>query len=161
MAAASLIAGASIASAASSSTPKAVTLKCQVSLTTVAPSGSQVVDVPPSGGTQYGPAKCTPRLGRGIQSDSFTIPDSGDMVGSYTQYLSTGTVRGKFDLSPLPGAPPSTASFQSQSWSGTVTVTGGTGPYAKATGKKGALSCTSPDSVHLRCTEKVKVTFAR
>ena len=42
-----------------------------------------------------------------------------------------------------------------ESWKGTVTVIGGTGVFAKASGKKGVLKCTSGDSVHLNCTEKL------
>ena len=38
-----------------------------------------------------------------------------------------------------------------------MTVTRGTGSLAKASGKKGALKCTSGDSVHVTCTEKVKL----
>ena len=39
-----------------------------------------------------------------------------------------------------------------------MTVTGGTGTFAKAGGKKGTLNCTSDDTVHLTCTEKIKLT---
>jgi hypothetical protein len=38
-----------------------------------------------------------------------------------------------------------------------VTVTHGTGTLANASGKKGVLKCTSGDSVHLTCTEKLKL----
>ena len=43
------------------------------------------------------------------------------------------------------------------SWTGTVTVVKGTGTLAQASGKKGVLKCSSGDSVHLTCTEKLKL----
>ncbi|HSC03222.1 MAG TPA: hypothetical protein VLC49_07875 [Solirubrobacteraceae bacterium] len=48
--------------------------------------------------------------------------------------------------------------FTSEAWTGTVTVTRGTGTLAKASGKKGVLKCASGDAVHLTCTEKLKLT---
>ena len=156
--------GISVATAASKSTTqkpavKAVVLKCHISLGTVPPPGSAAVDQPPSQGAQYGTVHCAGgSFGWGVEKSSFTVPDSGDTVGSYAQYFSGGSIRGKFDLSP--GESPgdiSSASFTSESWTGTVTVTGGTGTLAKASGKKGVLKCTSGDSVHLTCTEKLKL----
>jgi hypothetical protein len=38
-----------------------------------------------------------------------------------------------------------------------VTVNGGTGIYRGITGKSGTMNCTSVDSVHLTCTEAVRV----
>lgn len=150
--------GTALAAAPSKTTAKSVVFKCHISLTTEAPWGTQVVDVPPSKGTQYGPSHCG-RFGGAVQADSFKIPDSGDMVGGYAQYFLAGTIHGKFDLQPLTGLEPTSTTFESQDWSGTVTVTGGTGTWAKVTGKKGTLTCTSPDSVHLHCVEKVKLTL--
>lgn len=156
--AASLAVGVGTAPAASSrKTAKTVVLKCHINLTTEAPWGTQAVDVPPSQGTQYGPAHCG-RFGGAVHAASFKIPDSGDMVGGYTQYFLAGSIHGKFDMEPLTGLQPSATSFESQDWSGKLTITGGTGTWAKVVGKKGTLQCTSPDSVHLRCVEKIKVT---
>jgi hypothetical protein len=97
-------------------------------------------------------------------ADSFTVPESGDTVGTYYQYFRAGTVYGEFDLTPLPGTGISGTSFQSQSWTGTVTVTGGTGIYngiTRVKGKQGVgtMNCTSPDSVHVTCTERIKVVL--
>lgn len=139
-------------------TTKTVVFKCHINLTTEAPPGQQAVDVPPSQGTQYGPAHCG-RFGGAVQADSFKVPDSGDMVGAYAQYFLAGTLHGKFDLQPLTGLEPSSTTFESQDWAGTVTVTGGAGTWAKAAGKKGTLKCTSPDSVHLHCVENIKLTL--
>ena len=135
-------------------------LKCHVSLGTVPPPGSPAVDQPPSQGAQYGTVHCGgASFGWGVEKDTFKVPDTGDTVGSYAQYFGNGSIRGKFDLTPGEGSGNiSATNFTSESWVGTVTVTGGTGPLAKAAGKKGVLKCTSGDSVHLICTEKIKLT---
>jgi hypothetical protein len=156
--------GISVATAASKSTAhkpaaKVVVLKCHMSLGTVPPPGSASVDQPPSGGSQYGTVHCGgASFGFGVEKNTFTVPDSGDTVGKYVQYFGAASIRGRFDLSPTeePGDL-STTNFTSESWTGTVTVTGGTGALAKASGKKGVLKCTSGDSVHLTCTEKLKL----
>jgi hypothetical protein len=163
--ASSLVAGVGFAAAASKSAATAVkptALKCKISMTTQPPPGSNVVLVAPQG-SQYGATHCpTAGYGSGAIVDKFTVPDSGDTVGTYYQYFHAGTIYGKFDLTPLPGNGISSTSFQSQAWTGTVTVTGGTGVYkgiTRAKGKKGigTMHCTSPDSVHLTCTENMKV----
>lgn len=158
-------AGISVAAAAGKSTThkpaaKPVVVKCHLSLGTVPRAGSAAVDQPPSQGVQYGTIHCRgASFGFGVEKNTFKVPDSGDTVGSYVQYFGGGSIRGKFDLTPSeePGDL-SSASFTSEAWTGTVTVTSGTGTLAKASGKKGVLKCTSGDSVHLICTEKVKLT---
>ena len=165
--ASSLVAGAGFASAASNSAATAVkriTLNCKIDMTTVPPAGSNVVLVAPQG-KQYGPDRCaTAGFGSGIIANTFTVPDSGDTVGVFSQYFRAGGIFGKFDLTPLQGTGISPTSFQSQAWTGTVTVTGGTGIYSGIThakGKKGIgrMHCTSPDSVHLSCTDSVNVVL--
>jgi hypothetical protein len=152
--------GLSVATAAPNSAPKGTLLKCHISLGTVPPPGSPSVDQPPSQGAQYGTVHCGgASFGWGVEKDTFKVPDTGDTVGSYTQYFGTGSIRGKFDLTPGEGSGNlSSSSFTSESWVGTVTVTGGTGTLAKAAGKKGVLKCTSGDSVHLTCTEKLTLS---
>jgi hypothetical protein len=160
LAATPLAVGIGVASAKSTAAPKPVTLKCHVALATVPPAGSASVDQPPASGAQYGVVHC-PSIGGGIEADTFTVPDSGNTVGSYSQYFGAGSIQGKFVLIPSEGSGDlSATSFESESWVGTVTITGGTGVYAHASGKKGVLKCTSGDSVHLTCTEKLaKVTL--
>jgi len=134
------------------------TLKCHITLSTVPPPGSPSVNQPPAQGAQYGPAHC-PKAGSGIESTTFTVPASGDTVGSYALYFGTSSVRGKFNLIPNEGSGDlSATNFESESWVGTFTVTGGTGTYAGAAGKKGTIKCTSGDSVHVTCTEKIGLT---
>ncbi len=152
--------GISVAAAASKSTKpasKPLVVKCHLSLGTLPPAGSPSVEQPPSQGAQYGPVHCGgASLGWGVEKNSFKVPDSGDSVGSYAQYFGTGSLRGRFDLTPIEQTL-SPTDFTSEAWTGTVTVTGGTGTLAKAKGKKGTLKCTSADSVHLACTEKIKL----
>ena len=97
-----LFVGTALAASPSKPTTKTVVFKCHINLTTGAPPGQQAVDVPPSQGTQYGPAHCG-QFGGALQADSFKVPDSGDMVGGYAQYFLAGTIHGKFDLQPLRG----------------------------------------------------------
>ena len=150
------VVGIGVASAAGNSST--VTLKCHILVSTVPPPGSNEVNQPPSQGFQYGSIHCG-SIGVGVQEDSFKVPDSGDTVGKYWQYFGTGSIHGKFDITPSEGSGSlSATSFESESWVGTVTVTGGTGTYSKAAGKKGVLKCTSGDTVHLTCTEKFKLS---
>jgi len=150
---------ASAASSGTAGTP--IVLKCHISLSTAPPAGSPAVAQPPSGGTQAGPIHCpTASFGAGVQWDSFKVPDSGDTIGTFTQYFDAGSIHGTFDLTPQEGSGNLTStSFESESWLGTLKVTGGTGIYKGMKSKKGTgtLTCTSPDSVHLTCKEKVKL----
>jgi hypothetical protein len=153
-----LAVGAAAASAAPA-TPSAFVLKCNVQLTAAPlPGDGGTVDQPPTSGWLYGPIGC-PRqgFGAGIEASSFTVPVSGDTVGSFTQYLSAGSIKGKFDL--VPQEDLSSSFFSSASWVGGLTVTGGTGVYKgiKSNRSAGTMTCTSDDTVHLVCTEKVKV----
>jgi hypothetical protein len=173
VATASLVIGAGIATAASSTKTKTVkvkpiTLNCNISMATQAPSGSSNVDPTAAQGNQYGSTHCpTKGFGAGMIADSFTVPDSGDTVGTYVEYFKAGSVTGAFDLTPSEAPPLTDTTFSSQSWTGTITVVDGTGVYKgiktyKAKHKPatpGVLNCTSPDSVHLTCTEKIKVTM--
>lgn len=168
VAAVSLIVGVGFAFAASHkhhkhakpAKPRPELLHCASTPTTVPPAGQANVDQPPDGGNQYGSVTCsTTGFGTGIMGDTFTIPDSGDMVGVYQQYFDAGSIKGTFDLSPGEGQPIGSDTFASQSWEGQVTVTGGTGVYQGVKGKnnKGTMSCNSPDSVHMTCTENVTI----
>jgi hypothetical protein len=146
--------------AANKTSTKPVVLKCHMSMSAIPPAGSSQVDQPPAQGSAYGNVHCpTKSVGGGVVADTFKVPDSGDTVGSYAQYFGTGSIHGKFDLTPAEGSGSlSATSFESESWTGTVTVTGGTGAFKGAAGKKGTLNCTSDDTVHLTCTEKIKLS---
>lgn len=151
--------GAVVASAAAAA-PSGMVLKCKIQMTATPLAGTNVVDQPPTQGWMYGPVSC-PHVGfgGGIEASSFTVPLSGDTVGTFTQYLSAGSIKGKFDLVPQEVGPPSSSFFSSASWAGDLTVTSGTGVYKgiKSNRKAGTMTCTSDDTVHLLCSEKVKV----
>lgn len=135
-------------------------MRCNIALSTVPPAGQTSVDQPPVQGDQYGPARChQPGFGSGVESTTFTVPDSGDTVGTYVQYLGAGTITGAFDLTPNESQPITATTFYSESWTGKVTVTGGTGIYKGIRAKRasGVLTCTTPDEVHLTCKERIKV----
>jgi hypothetical protein len=154
-----LAVGVAVASAAPAKPKaKAVTLNCNVRLTAAPLAGTNVVDQPPTQGWMYGPVSC-PRqgFGAGIEASPFTVPVGGDTVGSFTQYMSAGSIKGKYDL--VPQEDLSSSFFSSATWTGTLTVTGGTGVYKgiKSNHDAGTMTCTSTDTVHLMCTVKVKV----
>lgn len=139
-------------------TTKPIVVKCHMTLGTVPPAGSPAVDQPPSQGAQYGTVHCAgTSFGWGVEKDAFKVPDSGDTVGNYIQYFGAGSIRGKFVLTPDQNGDVSSTDFTSESWTGTVTVTAGTGSLAKASGKAGVIKCKSGDSVHVTCTEKLKL----
>jgi hypothetical protein len=160
----SLIVGAALVPAASSKTPKAhkqkpVAVTCRTSVSTQVPAGQTEVIPPESQGTNYGTADCPKLLGSGMEVDQFTVPDTGDTVGSFTYYFDTGTIHGTFDLTPQEGSLGSTGTgFAETDYTGVVTVTRGSGIFAHYKGS-GTSVCVSPDGVHMTCTEKLKITL--
>jgi hypothetical protein len=140
--------------------PTTALFRCSSSPVTIPPPGQANVDQPPAAGAQYGPISCsTTGFGSGTVFNVFTVPDSGDMVGTFTAYFDAGTIKGTFDMGPGEGQPIGSDTFASQDWAGSVAVTGGTGIYQGVKGKdsKGTMACTSPDSVHNTCTENVMI----
>lgn len=139
--------------------PAAKKLTCHISLATTPPPGSATVSQPASRGSQFGPLHCGRATGGGVMADAFTVPDTGNTVGTYTQYFKAGSISGSFNLAPVESGPISVTNFESQDWLGTLKITHGTGVYSGIKGMKGGvLKCSSPDSVHLRCTEKIRVS---
>lgn len=150
-------AGAAIATAAPAPA-KSILLRCTISLATVPPADSSSVSQPPVAGWQYGQAVCAKKgFGVGLDATVFKVRITGDSVGRYTQYFGDGSVHGKFDLTPQEGGDVS-SNFLAQDWVGKLTVTGGTGAFQgiKST-REGLLKCSSTDSVHLTCTERIRV----
>lgn len=164
--AASLAVGGGIAAAASpktTTTAKPVKLTCKLTFNTTPQPGDNTVAQPESQGSQYGPVHCARTgFGGGLVGDSFTVPDSGDTVGKYTEYFNAGSISGKFDLAPQEGAPIDQTTFSSLTWQGTIKITRGTGVYAGIKGEKGTgvMKCSTTDSVHFACREKIKVILA-
>lgn len=167
VAAASLAVGVGMAMAARSSTKasKSTVLRCSVSMSAVPPAGSNTVVQPPLSGVSYGQVHCPGKaFGAGVEASPFMLAADGDTVGTYVEYFGAGSIKGSFDLTPATGQPPSATTFESESFTGTLKVTGGSGIYKgikglKGTANLGTFNCTSPDSVHLSCTEKIKVTM--
>jgi hypothetical protein len=155
------VASAAAAKTKAKTTPKPVKFKvtCKSSVGTVPAADDNAVVPPADHGSQYGSVRCGKVFGGGIQADSFKLLDTGDLQGSWAQYYGVGTIHGQFALTPADTGPPSsTTTFSAVTYSGTVTVAGGTGAYKKATGK-GTMNCSSTDGVHFACSDTVKVVL--
>ena len=133
---------------------KPTTVYCRTAVGLMIPAGQTEITPPASQGDEWGTASCG-KLGKGAQGDNFTVVDSGDSVGKFTWYLSTGTVSGTFDLTPQEGSLGS--GFASVTYLGTLKVTGATGTLVGVKGT-GTMNCSSPDSIHTSCTDKLKLT---
>ena len=142
-----------------SKTPSTVTTKvsCASSLLLQVPPGATDVSPASQDGTEMGTTTCAP-AGHGVEVQTFSTADSGDLTGKWQAWFSTGTVFGTFTLTPDDNAPPTTTtSFSQASYTGSFIVKGGAGTFAKATGT-GTLTCSTQDSVHFTCKQKGKVT---
>ena len=114
--------------------------------------GDSSVTPPVSQGSEYGTSVCGKVLGRGVQADTFNVPLSGDDLAKYTMFFPTGTIHGKYDLTPQEG---SFSNFDESDYVGTLTILGGTGAYQGAKGI-GTMTCTSLDGIHTTCTDHLK-----
>lgn len=145
------VASATASKSKSRGSNKPVAVTCHAKTSIGVPAGQTGVTPPVSKGSEYGTATCG-KLGHGVQSDKFNIASSGDTLATYTWYLPTGTIRGKYDLTPQEG----TLNFLAVTYTGSIKVTGGTGAFAGTKGT-GTMTCSSPDSVHTSCTDKLKL----
>jgi hypothetical protein len=141
--------------------PKPVTTKLSCQLTLVLQPTAKVTTIVPGtgSGSQSGTAKCSGPLGGGVETDTFTTNDAGDVTAPYTQWFKGGTLKGQSTLNPTSGGQPSAGnnSFGAQSYSGTLVVSGGTGAWKGATGKA-KLTGSTADGVHLKITESLTLT---
>lgn len=153
---ATLTVGIGVAAAAVAPTGPFV-LKCTSTLTAVPPGGTAVVQQPPIGGWEYGHMLCNRKglgLYGGVEARKFTVPLNGDTVGSFTQFFPGGVLTGKFKL--VPAETGFSANFSAASWVGKFTVTGGSGTFGRMkSAAPGVMKCSSPDTVHISCKEKV------
>jgi hypothetical protein len=142
--------------AATPPTTKTVTAtaKCKVRLTTQATPGQIAVTAGGDSGNQFGKQSCGKPIGAGLTHATFSLADSGDLSGSIQHYFTSGQVFGTYTMSPTSTG---TFSFGSAEFEGTVTIKGGTGALKGATGT-GTIDCTTNDSVHYSCTEKLKLS---
>lgn len=139
---------------AAKSKPKAVTVNCSSSLSDQIDSNGVPVTTSAESGSQYGTVHCSKLVAGGVESTSFTTNGSGDLGGTWHAYFNGGTVAGTFDLAQNDGSDSSSDDFAAVSYTGTVKVTGGTGTEKGLTGT-GTETCTSKDSLHLSCSEKL------
>jgi hypothetical protein len=136
--------------------PVKTTLTCSLKLVTEIPSDDVTVTQGGESGTQYGRAGCAKPLFSGVEQSSFLQDESGDLSGKYQQWFNSGSLFGEYTLTAQDTGPPTTTSFTNASYTGTISVTNGTGVFKKATGT-GTLACTTTDLAHYACTEKLKL----
>ena len=148
-----LVLGVGTAGAASKTKPKLQKVRCATDISIVIPAGATTVSPPAADGREYGTARCTPKLGAGVQTDSFTVPSSGNTDAKFTWYLATGTVHGTYILVPQE----SSLNFLATSWTGTMKVLGGSGTYKGVKGT-GTMVCKSADQLHTACKDTVKLS---
>jgi hypothetical protein len=138
--------------------PHIMQVECKLTLTTEPPKGSNAVSPPEQNGIQDGGVLChNAKLGLGAIREHFTMVASGNTVGDFTEYFDTGTVAGKLTLVPQGGSFGG-GSFQAQNYGGRFTISFGTGAFHgfKST-QPGTFYCTSPDSIHLSCRQRMTV----
>ena len=130
---------------------------CKLSLTTVAPAGSDGVEAGTTSGANFGNARCASAR-PGVARQMFAIDTAGDMSGKLQQWFATGSLSGTFQLTAQSSsAPPTANSFGKAAYAGKVTVSGGSGMMKGITGS-GTMTCTTPDSLHYTCKEKLTLS---
>ncbi len=125
---------------------------CKTKTSTMVPDGQSSVSPPEQNGTEFGKVHCAKLLGSGVQQDTFTVPASGDTMAKYWLYFRSGTLYGKYDLTPTGNS----SSFLETDWTGTLKVLGGTGAYKGVTGV-GTMACKTLDGIHATCTDRLKL----
>ena len=127
--------------------PVKTTLTCTLKLVTQIPSDDVTVTQGADSGTQYGRAGCAKPLFSGVERSTFLQDQSGNLSGNYQQWFNAGSLYGDYTLTAQNSGPPTTTSFTNASYTGTVTVTNGTGLFRKAAGT-GTLACATTDLAH-------------
>ncbi|HWE07736.1 MAG TPA: hypothetical protein VG325_00175 [Solirubrobacteraceae bacterium] len=163
-----LVLGVASALAATTGTSKTKTTKsapgtkvaCVAALSLQVPSNDTNVTPAAQSGTEGGAVACAKLLGRGIDTMTYAMADSGDLVGKWQQWFNTGTVYGTFTLTPSSNQPSTSQSFSAAGYTGTYAVKGGTSTDAKAA-DKGTLKCATTDSVHFVCKQSGKLSLPR
>jgi hypothetical protein len=155
------VAPAGAATSKAKKVPKRKTVKihttCTSNVSIAVPAGQNDVVPPVDQGLEYGSVSC-PKVGSGVESETLLLDDSGNLTGKYTKYFPTGSVHGTYALTPGDSLPSGPTTFDAATYTGTETVTAGTGIYKHVVGK-GTLTCSTPDSVHLSCREQLKLTL--
>lgn len=136
--------------------PVKTTMSCELRLVTQIPPGELTVTQGADSGSQYGRAACPKPLFSGVEENSFVQDQSGNQSGKYQQWFNAGSVYGQYTLTPQDTGPPTTSSFTNASYTGTISVTNGTGSFKRSVGT-GTLACATTDLTHYTCTEKLKL----
>jgi len=142
------------------SKPAGTKLTCSLAFSLQVPADDTTVTQGATTGNHAGAVTCpTKGVGKGVEADSFTTDDAGDLVGKWQEWFNAGGVYGDYILTPTDNnGPPSATSFAAASYTGTFTIKNGTGVDAKATGE-GTITCTTQDSVHYSCKESGRITL--
>jgi hypothetical protein len=131
-------------------------VSCDLKLATQIPANELTVTQGAESGTQYGRAGCGKPLFSGVEQSSFARDESGNLQGKYQQWFNAGSIFGEYTLTAQHTGPPTTTAATKARYTGTVTVTNGTGEFKKAAGT-GTLACATTDLAHYTCTEKLKL----
>ncbi len=111
----------------------------------------------------FGTTNCRKPFGVGVQKDSSTVTRSslttGVFEGPFKMFFDTGTIKGTFRIAFVttlgpPIAPSPLPSIAGVVYTGTVTVTGGTGAWRRIRGS-GTVTGTSPDAKVTSLTERL------
>ena len=111
----------------------------------------------------FGTTNCRKPFGVGVQKDSSTVTRSslttGVFEGPFKMFFDTGTIKGTFKISFVttlgpPVAPSPLPTIAGVVYTGTVSVTGGTGAWRRIRGS-GTVTGTSPDAKVTSLTEKL------
>lgn len=131
---------------------QAVKVTCTTNVAIMIADGETSVVPPVAQGTEYGSARCGKQFGGGVQSDTFTIPDSGDTVAKFVLYFREGSIHGTYDLSPQE----TSLNFLETDYKGTLKVAGGTGAFKGFKGT-GTSTCKTLDGIHTSCKDHLKL----
>ncbi len=135
---------------------KTRTITCKLTLFATIPQ-------PAPTAANYGSSNCGKPFGFGVQKDSSTVTRSsltaGVFEGPFKMFFDTGTIKGRFKIAFVttlaPPVPPATLpTIAGVVYTGTVTVTGGTGAWRRISGS-GTVTGTSPDAKVTSLTEKL------
>ena len=152
--AALVLAGAMTAALPASAPAKTRKITCKLDLFATIPQ-------PAPTAANFGTTSCGKPFGFGVQKDSSTVTRSslttGVFEGPFKMFFDTGTIKGRFNIAFVttlapPVAPATLPTIAGVVYTGTVTVTGGTGAWRRIRGS-GTVTGTSPDAKVTSLTE--------
>jgi hypothetical protein len=108
----------------------------------------------------FGSTNCGKPFGFGVQKDSSTVTRTsaltGIFEGPFKMFFDTGTIKGRFKIAFVTSVgivpPATTPSITHVAYTGSVTVTGGTGAWRRIRGS-GTVTGESPDAKRTALTE--------